>query len=38
MLLSYIIEVEKCYNYSLNEIIPLGAIPCLNFVTRMLHI
>ena len=37
MLTSYIIDVERNYNSSLNIIILLGPIPLFHFVTRMLY-
>ena len=33
MLVSYTISVEPFYNYSMNVIISLEPIPCLNYVT-----
>ena len=38
MLTISIIEFGRNYNSSLNVIIPLGPIPYLHFVTRMLYI
>ena len=38
MLTSYIIDVERNYNNSLNLIISLGTVPCLHFVTIMVYI
>ena len=38
MLNSYIIDVKRSYNYSLNGIISLGNILCFNLVTRILYI
>ena len=38
ILISYIIDVERNYNSSLNVIISIGPIPCLHFDTIMLYI